>query len=113
MLSADGHSWANAAYATDYLEKQFGQFTRSYPYEGSDPLAFPTSGFLWDNALSHKKTFRNYGEFVKSSYEPQEREVGRPVRRLRERHREGEDHGDAEPPLARQVHRTRTSPASR
>jgi YVTN family beta-propeller protein len=70
VLSADGHSWANAAYATDYLEKQFGQFTRSYPYEGSDPLAFPTSGFLWDNALSKKKTFRNYGEFVKSGYEP-------------------------------------------
>jgi hypothetical protein len=65
VLSADGHSWANAAYATDYLEKQFGQFTRSYPYEGSDPLAFPTSGFLWDNALSRKKTFRNYGEFVR------------------------------------------------
>jgi hypothetical protein len=70
VLSADGHSWANAAYATDYLEKQFGQFTRSYPYEGSDPLAFPTSGFLWDNALAHKKSFRNYGEFVKSAYEP-------------------------------------------
>ena len=52
VLSADGHSWANAAYATDYLEKQFGQFTRSYPYEGSDPLAFPTTGFLWDNALA-------------------------------------------------------------
>lgn len=70
VLSADGHSWANAAYATDYLEKQFGQFTRSYPYEGSDPLAFPVSGFLWDNALAHKKSFRNYGEFVDSSYQP-------------------------------------------
>jgi YVTN family beta-propeller protein len=70
VLSADGHSWVNAAYATDYLEKQFGQFTRSYPYEGSDPLAFPVSGFLWDSALARKKSFRNYGEFVKSSYEP-------------------------------------------
>jgi YVTN family beta-propeller protein len=70
VLSADGHSWANAAYATDYLEKQFGQFTRSYPYEGSDPLAFPVSGFLWDNALARKKTFRNYGEFVRTAYEP-------------------------------------------
>jgi YVTN family beta-propeller protein len=70
VLSADGHSWVNAAYATDYLEKQFGQFTRSYPYEGSDPLAFPTTGFLWDNALAGKKSFRNYGEFVKSSYSP-------------------------------------------
>ena len=70
VLSADGHSWTNAAYVTDYLEKQFGQFTRSYPYEGSDPLAYASSGFLWDNALARKKTFRNYGEFVKSSYQP-------------------------------------------
>jgi YVTN family beta-propeller protein len=72
VLSADGHSWTNAAYATDYLEKQFGQFTRSYPYEGSDPLAFPTTGFLWDNALLRKKTFRNYGEFVKTTYDPRD-----------------------------------------
>jgi YVTN family beta-propeller protein len=70
VLSADGHSWVNEAYVTDYLEKQFGQFTRSYPYEGSDPLAFATSGFLWDNALARKKTFFNFGEFCKTTYEP-------------------------------------------
>ena len=40
VLSADGHPWVNEAYVTDYLEKAFGGFTRSYPYEGSDPLAF-------------------------------------------------------------------------
>jgi DNA-binding beta-propeller fold protein YncE len=68
VLSADGHSWVNEAYVTDYLEKSFGGFTRSYPYEGSDPLAFAPCGFLWDNALAHKKSFRNYGEFVKSTY---------------------------------------------
>jgi YVTN family beta-propeller protein len=65
VLSADGHQWINEAYVTDYLEKSFGNFTRSYPYEGGDPLAFASSGFLWDNALAKKKTFRNYGEFVK------------------------------------------------
>lgn len=65
VLSADGHQWVNEAYVTDYLEKSFGGFTRSYPYEGSDPLAFASSGFLWDNALERKKTFRNFGEFVK------------------------------------------------
>src|SRR5262249_11279780 len=54
VLSADGHSWVNAAYVTDYLERSFGGFARSYPYEGSDPLAFPSTGFLWDNALAHK-----------------------------------------------------------
>ncbi|HWG47568.1 MAG TPA: bifunctional YncE family protein/alkaline phosphatase family protein [Gemmataceae bacterium] len=67
VLSADGHQWVNEAYVTDYLEKAFGRFARSYPYEGSDPLAFASSGFLWDNALARKKTFRNYGEFVKAT----------------------------------------------
>src|SRR5262245_16173050 len=70
VLSADGHSWVNAAYVTDYLERSFGTFTRSYPFEGSDPLAFPSTGFLWNNALTHKKTFRNFGEFCKTSYTP-------------------------------------------
>jgi len=69
-ISADGHSWVNEAYVTDYLERAFGGWVRSYPDDGSDPLAYPPTGFLWDNALQHKKTFRNYGEFVKSSYEP-------------------------------------------
>src|SRR5262249_38366265 len=70
VLSADGHSWVNEAYVTDYLEKSFGGFTRSYPDDGSDPLAYPSSGFLWDNALAHKKTLRNYGEFIKNDYIP-------------------------------------------
>ncbi|HYT94984.1 MAG TPA: bifunctional YncE family protein/alkaline phosphatase family protein, partial [Gemmataceae bacterium] len=70
VLSADGHSWLNEAYVTDYLERSFGGFTRSYPYEGSDALAFAPSGFLWDNALLHKKTFRNYGEFARTTYTP-------------------------------------------
>jgi YVTN family beta-propeller protein len=70
VLSADGHSWVNEAYVTDYLERAFGGFTRSYPDEGSDPLAYPSSGFLWDNALAHKKTLRNYGEFVNKEHAP-------------------------------------------
>jgi YVTN family beta-propeller protein len=64
ILSADGHSWCDAAYVTDYLEKAFGGWTRSYPDDGKDALAFPATGFLWDNALAHKKSLRNYGEFV-------------------------------------------------
>ncbi len=70
VLSADGHSWVNAAYVTDYLERSFGGWTRSYPFAGGDHLAFAPSGFLWDNALAHKKTLRNYGEFCRSSYAP-------------------------------------------
>jgi YVTN family beta-propeller protein len=70
VLSADGHSWVNEAYVTDYLERAFGGFTRSYPDEGSDPLAYPATGFLWGNALAHGKTLRNYGEFVNEHYAP-------------------------------------------
>jgi len=70
VLSADGHSWVNEAYVTDYLERAFGGFNRSYPDDGSDPLAYPSSGFLWDNALAHKKTLRVYGEFVTLDYHP-------------------------------------------
>jgi YVTN family beta-propeller protein len=69
-LSATGHEWTDAAYVTDYLEKTFGGFTRSYPVDGDDALAFPSSGFLWDNALAHKRTFRNYGEFTRTTYAP-------------------------------------------
>jgi YVTN family beta-propeller protein len=67
VLSADGHPWVNEAYVTDYLERAFGGFTRSYPYEGSDPLAYASSGFLWDNALARRRSFRNFGEFVQRS----------------------------------------------
>jgi YVTN family beta-propeller protein len=69
-LSATGHEWTDAAYVTDYLEKAFGGFTRSYPVDGDDALAFPSSGFLWDNALAHKRTFRNYGEFTRTRFTP-------------------------------------------
>ena len=82
VLSADGHAWATEAYATDYLERHFGGFMRSYPYDGDDPLAYASSGFLWDNALAHGKTFRDYGEFVKAKITPSDGEVDRPLRRL-------------------------------
>ena len=38
VLSADGHQWTDEAYVTDYIEKSFGDFTRSYPYDGDDAL---------------------------------------------------------------------------
>ena len=44
--------------------------TAAGPYEGSDPLAFASSGFLWDNALAKKKSFRNYGEMDYASPSP-------------------------------------------
>jgi YVTN family beta-propeller protein len=67
--SADGHQWTNEAYVTDYIEKAFGGWPRSYPYWGGDAMAYASSGFLWDNVLAHKKSLRVYGEFTKTSIE--------------------------------------------
>ena len=71
ILSADGHQWTNEAYVTDYIEKFFGAFPRSYPYDGDDPLAYSPAGFIWDNVLRNGLTFRNYGEFVDAIIEPE------------------------------------------
>ena len=70
VLSADGHQWTDEGYVTDYLEKSFGDFSRSYPYDGDDALAYASSGFIWDYALRAGLTFRDYGEFVKAKIEP-------------------------------------------
>src|SRR5262249_4554922 len=47
----------------DYLEKQFGAFVRSYPFDGGDPLAYQRTGFLWNAAQNARNTVRNYGEY--------------------------------------------------
>ncbi len=70
VLSADGHQWTDEAYVTDYIEKFFGGFPRSYPYDGGDPLAYSSTGFIWDNVLQHGLSYRNYGEFVDAVIEP-------------------------------------------
>jgi YVTN family beta-propeller protein len=67
ILSADGHQWATTAFATDYMEKSFAGFPRSYPDgmedDDTDALAYSPAGFIWDNAIAHGKTLRDYGEF--------------------------------------------------
>lgn len=69
VLSADGHQWATQGITTDYQEKTFGGWARSYDF-GSDPLAFAPTDFIWDNALLHGLSFRNYGEFAWPSVVP-------------------------------------------
>jgi WD40 repeat protein len=68
ILSADGHQWSTSAFSTDYMEKSFAGFARSYPdgfgIDENDALAYSPAGFIWDNALRHKKSMRNYGEFM-------------------------------------------------
>jgi YVTN family beta-propeller protein len=68
ILSADGHQWSTTAFVTDYVERSFAGWPRSYPdgmgEDEVDALAYAPSGFIWDNALRHGKTFRDYGEFA-------------------------------------------------
>jgi len=71
VQSADGHQWTDSAIANEYMERQITSSTpRSYPggktEDGADALAWASSGFIWDNALAHGKTFRNYGEWMLS-----------------------------------------------
>jgi YVTN family beta-propeller protein len=70
VLSADGHLWAMEGFVTDYIEKSFGGFVRSYPYDGDDALAYASSGFIWDKVLEAGLSFRDYGEFVQAKIEP-------------------------------------------
>jgi YVTN family beta-propeller protein len=70
VLSADGHMWAMEGFVTDYLEKSFGGFVRSYPYNGDDVLAYSSGGFIWNKVLDAGLSFRNYGEFVQANIEP-------------------------------------------
>jgi YVTN family beta-propeller protein len=68
ILSADGHQWSTTAIGTDYLERSFAGWPRSYPdgmgVDEADALAYSPAGFLWDNALRHGVRIRNYGEFM-------------------------------------------------
>ena len=69
VQSADGHQWTDSAIANEYVERQISSGTpRSYPgsktEDGVDALAWASSGFIWNNALAHGKTFRNYGEWM-------------------------------------------------
>jgi YVTN family beta-propeller protein len=60
--SAEGHQWTDASIVTDYIEKNMRAWFRSYPHVQTDALVYAPTGFIWDNALSHGKSARIYGE---------------------------------------------------
>ena len=70
ILSAEGHQWTDTGISTDYMERLYAGFPRSYPDGMSDDdvdaLAYSPAGFIWDNVLAHGKTLRIYGEFTVS-----------------------------------------------
>jgi DNA-binding beta-propeller fold protein YncE len=68
IQSSDGHQWTGTALTTDYMERSFAGYPRSYPDgmgdDEVDALAYSPAGFIWDNAIAHGKTLRDYGEFA-------------------------------------------------
>ena len=67
-VSADGHNWSTAAYATDYVEKtwptQYGGRGGEYDFEGDQPTGAPKAGYLWTLCTRNHRSFRMYGEFI-------------------------------------------------
>ena len=76
-VSADGHNWSTAAYASDYVEKtvqsQYSDRRKDYDYAGTnrdrlvsddDDVNAPSTGYLWDAAVRKKISLRDYGEFT-------------------------------------------------
>ena len=61
--SANGHQWVTQANEVAYTMWP-GYAGRSYPFDGSDPLAYSNSGFIWDLALRRGKSVKVYGEYA-------------------------------------------------
>ena len=71
-VSADGHNWSMAGYATDFTEKtwptNYSGRGGDYDFDGHRPVANPTKGFIWDYCARAGVRFRNYGEFMDNGY---------------------------------------------
>ncbi len=67
-VSADGHSWATASIAPDYIQKlwpnEYAGRRKHYDFEGQEPANSAPAGYLWNNALAAGLTVRNYGYWV-------------------------------------------------
>jgi YVTN family beta-propeller protein len=63
-VSVDGHQWSNAAYATDYTEKNWPAEYGGWSDSPSSRAVYPSSGYIWDQCASKGLTYRTYGEFA-------------------------------------------------
>ncbi|MDB5008704.1 MAG: hypothetical protein JWP45_3097 [Mucilaginibacter sp.] len=72
-VSADGHNWSTAAYATDFIEKtwptSYGGRGGNYDSEGTRRIGDPRDGYIWDYCKRAGVSYRTYGEFA-DDYKP-------------------------------------------
>jgi DNA-binding beta-propeller fold protein YncE len=76
-VSADGHEWTMAAYASDFVEKTWPLLYRgnrygklAYPAEGQLPVSPSSGGYFWDLCAKANVSYRSYGEFVANGKTP-------------------------------------------
>jgi len=62
-VSMDGHSWCDAAIATDYLQRSWVLvYSVRGRLRGNQEMEVPSAGYLWDLCKRHGVSFKNYGE---------------------------------------------------
>jgi YVTN family beta-propeller protein len=63
-VSVDGHSWCDAAIATDFNQRSWIlSYSRRKPLPGNDEMETPSAGYLWDLCKRHGLSYKNYGEW--------------------------------------------------
>jgi hypothetical protein len=62
-VSVDGHSWCDAAIATDWKERSWIlSYSKHGVLPGNAEMDVPTAGYLWDLCQRHGVFYRTYGE---------------------------------------------------
>ena len=62
-VSVDGHSWCDAAIATDYNQRSWIlSYSKHGRLPGNEEMENPAAGYLWDLCRRHGLTYKNYGE---------------------------------------------------
>jgi YVTN family beta-propeller protein len=63
-VSVDGHSWSDAAYATDFAERYWPPTYAGRSNAERSQAFVPSAGYLWDLARHKGLTYRSYGEYA-------------------------------------------------
>jgi YVTN family beta-propeller protein len=62
-VSVDGHSWCDAAIATDFNQRSWIiSYSKHGRLPGNEEMENPAAGYLWDLCKRHGLSFKNYGE---------------------------------------------------
>jgi phospholipase C len=62
-VSVDGHSWCDAAMATDFNQRSWIiSYSKHGKLPGNSEMETPSAGYLWDLCQRHGVSYKTYGE---------------------------------------------------